>query len=104
MSLVETSKQASKTLIKESFSAFISRWKAKVSNDQLTQWRIAIEHDNKHLFVQYFLNFKALITVGIQIEDAINNGTIKAEEVWRPKRTFGGSNSKTPEVSTITKP
>ena len=30
-----------------------------------------------YLFVQYFLNFKALIAAGTQIKDAINNGTKK---------------------------
>jgi len=32
---------------------------------------------HKYLFAQNFPNFKALIAVGTQIEDAINNGTIK---------------------------
>ena len=32
---------------------------------------------NKYLFAQYFPNFKALIAAETQIEDAVNNGTIK---------------------------
>ena len=34
----------------------------------------------KHLFAQYFPNFKALIIDGTQVEDAINNGMLKNEE------------------------
>ena len=32
---------------------------------------------HKYMFVQYFPNFKALIIVGIQIDDVVNNGTKK---------------------------
>ena len=53
---------------------------------------------HKYLFAQYFPNFKALIDVGTQIEDAINNGTIKNEDPQRFKKNLGSS-SKTPEVS-----
>ena len=35
---------------------------------------------HKYLFAQYFLNFKVLIVAGTQIEDAINNGTIKNDD------------------------
>ena len=35
---------------------------------------------HKHLFAQYFLNFKALVIAGTQVEDAINNGMLKNEE------------------------
>ena len=35
---------------------------------------------HKHLFAQYFSNFKALIIVGTQVEDAINNGMLKNEK------------------------
>ena len=35
---------------------------------------------HKHLFAQYFLNFKALVIIGTQVEDAINNGMLKNEE------------------------
>ena len=34
----------------------------------------------KHLFAQYFPNFKALVIAGTQVEDAINNGMLKNEE------------------------
>ena len=34
----------------------------------------------KHLFALYLPNFKALVIVGIQVEDAINNGILKNEE------------------------
>ena len=57
---------------------------------------------HKYLFAQYFSSFKALIAVGAQIEDAINNGTIN-EEVPRAKKNFGSSNSKIVEVSHIYK-
>ena len=35
---------------------------------------------HKHLFAQYFPNFKALVIAGTQVEDAINNGMLKKEE------------------------
>ena len=34
----------------------------------------------KHLFAQYFPNFKALAKASTQVEDAINNGMLKNEE------------------------
>ena len=55
---------------------------------------------HKYLFAQYFSNFKALIAAGTQIEDAINNGTIKTEDPPRFKKNLGSS-SKTVEVSNI---
>ena len=57
---------------------------------------------HKYLFVQYFPNFKALIAAGTQIEDAINNGTIKTNDLPRFRKNVG-SNSKTAEVSNIHK-
>ena len=44
---------------------------------------------HKYLFTQYFPNFKALITAGTQIEDAINNGTIKTDDLPRFRKTIG---------------
>ena len=35
---------------------------------------------HKHLFAQYFPNFKALVIAGTQVEDAINNVMLKKEE------------------------
>ncbi|KAK9984364.1 hypothetical protein SO802_033889 [Lithocarpus litseifolius] len=55
---------------------------------------------HKYLFAKYFPNFKALIAAGTQIEDAINNGTIKNEDPPRFKKNLGSS-SKTAEVSNI---
>ena len=40
----------------------------------------------KYLFAQYFPNFEALIVVGTQIKDAINNGIIKNEDPPSLKR------------------
>ena len=57
---------------------------------------------HKYLFAQYFPSFKALIAAGTQIEDAINNGTIKNEDPPRFKKNLGSS-SKTAEVSNIYK-
>ena len=54
------------------------------------------------MFAQYFPNFKALIADGTQIEDAINNGTIKIDDLPRFRKNLG-SNSKTAEVSNIQK-
>ena len=56
----------------------------------------------KYLFAQYFPNFKALIAAGTQIEDTINNGTIKNEDAPRFKKNLRSS-SKTMEVSNIYK-
>ena len=57
---------------------------------------------HKYLFAQYFPNFKASIAVGTQIEDAINNGTIKNDDPLRFKKNLG-SNSKVAKVSNIHK-
>ena len=55
---------------------------------------------HKYLFAQFFPNFKALTVVGTQIEDAINNGTIKNEDPPSFKKNLGFS-SKTAEISNI---
>ena len=47
-------------------------------------------------------NFKALIAAGTQIEDAINNGTIKTDDLPRFRKNVG-SNSKATEISNIHK-
>jgi len=57
---------------------------------------------HKYLFAQYFPNFKALIAAGTQIEDAINNGTIKTNDLPRFRKNVG-SNSKAAEISNIHK-
>ena len=57
---------------------------------------------HKYLFARYFPNFKALIVARTQIEDAINNGTIKNEDPPRFKKNLVSS-SKTAEVSNIYK-
>ena len=57
---------------------------------------------HKYLFAQYFPSFKALITAGTQIEDAINNGTIKTDDLPRTRKNLG-SNSMTAKVSNIHK-
>ena len=57
---------------------------------------------HKYLFAQYFNNFKALIAAGTQIEDAMNNGTIKNEDPPKFKKNLGSS-SKIVEVSNIYK-
>ena len=54
------------------------------------------------MFAQYFPNFKALIATGTQIEDAINNATIKNDDLPRFKKNVG-SNSKVAEISNIHK-
>ena len=79
---LETTKQE----LKESFFAFITKWRSKAAQmmnrpneeEQLTMVvKILLPIYHKYLFVQYFLNFKALIAAGTQIKDAINNGTKK---------------------------
>ena len=54
------------------------------------------------MFAQYFPNYKALIAAETQIEDAINNGTIKNDDPPRFKKNVG-SNSKVEEISNIHK-
>ena len=44
---------------------------------------------HKYLHAQYFPNFMALIAVGTQIEDALNNGTIKMKKHLNLKGIFG---------------
>ena len=71
--------------LKESFFTFITKWRAKATQmmSRLNEEQLAMVEKNllpvyqKYLFAQYFPNFKALIATGTQIEDAINNGTIK---------------------------
>ena len=57
---------------------------------------------HKYLFAQYFPNFKALIAAETQIEDAINNGTIKIDDLPRFRKNVG-SNSMAVEISNIHK-
>ena len=57
---------------------------------------------HKYLFAQYFPNFKALIAARTQIEDVINNGTIKTDDLPRFRKKVG-SNSKAAEISNIHK-
>ena len=96
---------------KESFSTFITKWRAKAAQmmsrlseeEQLTMVvknLLLVYH--KYLFAQYFRNVKALIATGTQIEDAINNGTIKNDDPPRFKKNVG-SNSKAVEISNIHK-
>ena len=44
---------------------------------------------HKHLFAQYFPNFKALIIAGTQVEDVVNNGILKNEESNDPHHQWG---------------
>ena len=57
---------------------------------------------HKYLFAQYFPNFKALIAARTQIEDAINNGTIKIDDLTRFRKNLG-SNSKAAKIFNIHK-
>ena len=50
-----------------------------------------------------FQILKLFIAAGIEIDDAINNGTIKNEDAPKFKRNFGPSNSKNAKVSNIYK-
>ena len=82
---LETTKQEPK----ESFSAFITKWRAKAaqmittpSEEEQIQMMVKnlLPIFHKRLFSQYFLNFKALIIASTQVEDAINNGKLKNEK------------------------
>ena len=96
---------------KESFSTLITKWRAKAAqmmNRPSEEEQLAMVVKNlllvylKYLFAQYFPNFKALITAETQIEDAINNGTIKTNDLPRFRKNVG-SNSKAVEISNIHK-
>ena len=72
--------------LKESFFTFITKWRAKAVQmmsrpSEEEQLAMVVKNllpvYNKYLFAQYFPNFKALIAAETQIEDAVNNGTIK---------------------------
>ena len=74
---------------KESFSAFITKCRAKVAQmitrpSEEKQIKMVVKNllpiFHKHLFAQYFPNFKALAKASTQVEDAINNGMLKNEE------------------------
>ena len=86
---------------KEFFSTFITKLKSKVAqmmNTPSEEERLTMVVKkflpvyHKYLFAQYFLYFKPLITVGTQIEDAINNGTINKEKMgffpFKKKKKF----------------
>ena len=88
---LETTKQDPK----ESFSTFVTKWRAKATQmmnrpseeEQLTMVvKNLLPVYHKYLFAQYFPNFKALITARTQIEDIINNGTIKNDDPPRLKK------------------
>ena len=104
---LETTKQE----LKESFSTFITKWRSKAAQmmnrpneeEQLTMVVKNLLPITIHIFLsQYFPNFKALTAVGTQIEDAINNGTIKKEDAPKFKKNLGSS-SKIAKVSNIYK-
>ena len=89
---LETTKQE----LKKSISAFITKWRAKVAqmmNKPSEEEQIQMVVKNllpiyhEHLFAQYFPHFKALIIAGILVEDAINNGIIKGEDLVSKKIT-----------------
>ena len=95
---LETTKQEPKG----SFSTFITKWRAKAAqmmNRPSEKEQLAMVVKNllpvyhKYLFAKYFPNFKALIATGTQIEDALNNGTIKTDDPPRFRKNIG-SNSK----------
>ena len=102
---LETTKQEPK----ESFSTFITKRKAKVAQimsrpSEEEQLAMVVKNllpiYHKYMFAQYFPNFKALIAVRTQIEDVINNGTIKTDDLPRFRKNVG-SNSKAAEISNI---
>jgi hypothetical protein len=77
---LETTKQGAK----ETFSSFITRWRAKAVQmtsrlSEEDQLQMVVQNllptYNKHLFAQYFPTFKALVAAGTQIEDALQTGT-----------------------------
>ena len=104
---LETTKQE----LKESFFTFITKWRAKATQmmsrpSEEEQLAIVVKNlllvYHKYLFAQYFPNFKGIIAAGTQIEDAINNSTIKTDDLPRFRMNVG-SNSKAAEISNIHK-
>ena len=108
---LETTKQGPK----ESFYTFITKWRAKAAqmmNKPSEEEQIQMVVKNllpiyhEHLVAQYFPHFKALIIAGTQVEDVINNGIIKGEDLvykktTTPKRRVNAIN---PQRSSIAKP
>ncbi|KAM4071034.1 hypothetical protein ACJW30_11G032100 [Castanea mollissima] len=103
--------KTTKQKLKESFSTFITKWRAKAARmmsrpSEEKQLAMVVKNlllvYHKYLFAQYFPNFKALIADGSQIEDAINNGTIETDDPPRFKKNVGSS-SKAAEISNIHK-
>ena len=87
--------EATKQEPKESFSTFITKWRSNATqmmNRLSEEEKLTIIVKNlllvyhKYLFALYFPNYKALIAAGTQIEDTINNGTIKNKDPPRLKR------------------
>ena len=104
---LETTKQEPK----ESFSTFITKWRAKAAQmmskpSEEEQLAMIVKNllivYHKYFFGQYFPNYKALIAVGTQIEDAINNGTIETDDLPKFQKNVE-SNSKAGELSNIHK-
>ena len=96
---------------KESFSTCITKWRAKATRmmsrpSEEEQFAMVVKNllpiYHKYLFTHYFPNFKALIATGTQIKDAINNGTIKTDDLPRFRKNVG-FNSKAAELSNIHK-
>ena len=108
---LETTKQEPK----ESFFAFITKRRAtatQMMNRPSEEEQIQMVVKNLlpiyhyHLFAQYFPHFKALIIAGIQVEDAINNGIIKGEDlvsrkIKTPERRVNAINVVVPQTSSI---
>ena len=102
---LETTKQEPK----ECFSTFITKWRAKAAymmSGPSEEEQLAVVVKNllpvyhKYLFSQCFPTFKALIAAETQIEDAINNDTIKIDDLPRFRKNVG-SNSKAADISNI---
>ena len=100
---LETTKQEPK----ESFSTFITKWRAKAAQmmsrtSEEEQLAMVVKNllpiYHKYLFAQYFPNFKALIAARPQIEDAINNAIIKTNDLPRFRKNVW-SNSKAAKIS-----
>jgi len=82
----------------------MNRLSAKEKIQMVVKNLLPIYHE--HHFTQYFPHFKALIIVGTQVEDAINNGIIKGEDllskkITTPKRRVKAIN---PQRTSIAKP
>ncbi|XP_021747727.1 uncharacterized protein LOC110713586 [Chenopodium quinoa] len=102
--------------INETFSSFITRWRNKAAKminrpNEEEQLQMIVKNlvpvYQKQMAYQYFPSFKALISTGSLVEDAINKGEIKKEDFNNVKSyssRFGANKKITNNDASASKP